>query len=361
MKIVLRLLWSGGVARIALALAKEMNSELIVYRQSDVNFFYNSNETNLTYLFDGNYNRIFKKFLEIITEFHASNRGKDATVDLDYIIMASKLVNGQIVYMDPYAGITGLIRKILIGEDYVVFSHETSFAKKNEKGLRFLLPKIVDLFVLKKAKLVITDSQWNSDILSKYKINSIPVLPGCYPKDQPMKKNGTKIIAVTLWDRRRNPNIYANISKIIGRKITLVGNWPEPLFKNEIEKKYSKYLEITGAISEEELNNLYDEGAIYIRFGFEERGPGMGGLEALSHGIPVITNDGLGMKEYINDGYNGYVVSSEEEAACRINEVLNNKDLQKELSMNAYETSKQYSWKNQIEKLKDILSETFIT
>jgi glycosyltransferase involved in cell wall biosynthesis len=360
-KIVLRLLWSGGVARIALALAKETGSELIVYRRSDKNFFYNSNEYDLTTLFDGSYNRIFKKFLEIITEFHASNRGKDATVDLDYIIMASKRVSGQIVYMDPYAGITGLIRKILIGENYAVFSHETSFAKKKEKGLRFLLPKIIDLFVLKKAKLVITNSQWNTDILSKYKINSIPVLPGCYPIDQPMEKKGTKIIAVTLWDKRRNPDIYAHISKIICRKITLVGNWPEPLFRYEIEKKYSEYLEITGAVSEEELYNLYAEGVIYIRFGFEERGPGMGGLEALSHGIPVITNDGLGMKEYIKNGYNGYVVSSEEEAACRINEVLNNRDLQQELSKNAYESSKQYSWNNQVKKLKEILNDAFLT
>ncbi|MFP3131293.1 MAG: glycosyltransferase, partial [Nitrososphaeria archaeon] len=90
-----------------------------------------------------------------------------------------------------------------------------------------------------------------------------------------------------------------------------------------------------------------------VRFGFDERGPGMGVLEAMGYGVPAIVNEGLGSKELIRQGKNGFVVKDVNEAVDRINEILENPY---RFSKNAWETSKQLSWENHTKKLIELLS-----
>lgn len=78
-------------------------------------------------------------------------------------------------------------------------------------------------------------------------------------------------------------------------------------------------------------------------------------LESLCNGTAVIVNDGLGGKEFVIEGENGYVVKDWKEAVDRINEVLENHRLRRSLSINALETGKKYSWRNHANKLTEIM------
>jgi len=70
-----------------------------------------------------------------------------------------------------------------------------------------------------------------------------------------------------------------------------------------------------------------------------------------SYGVPVIVNEGLGSKELIRQGENGFVVKDVDEAVERINEILENPH---RFSKNAWKTSKQLSWENHTKKLIEL-------
>ncbi|MCH1771444.1 MULTISPECIES: glycosyltransferase [Metallosphaera] len=82
-------------------------------------------------------------------------------------------------------------------------------------------------------------------------------------------------------------------------------------------------------------------------------GPGLGVLEAMASGMPVIVSDGLGSKELIKD--NGFVVREWEEAIDRVNEILESENLRREFSKNSWEIAKSLHWKNHAEKVKELM------
>ena len=61
----------------------------------------------------------------------------------------------------------------------------------------------------------------------------------------------------------------------------MAGHWARKDTMDEFISKYGKYVEVTSKISEKELNELYSKASVLVRFGFNERGPGMGVLEAM--------------------------------------------------------------------------------
>ncbi|MNC33685.1 D-inositol-3-phosphate glycosyltransferase [compost metagenome] len=68
---------------------------------------------------------------------------------------------------------------------------------------------------------------------------------------------------------------------------------------------------------------------------------------------PVIAcTDGGGYAELIKDGINGFLVEPTSEAiANAIGKLAEDKELAKQMGLNAYETSRNYSWKNAMSQL----------
>ncbi|BCU69710.1 glycosyltransferase family 4 protein [Stygiolobus caldivivus] len=347
--IVLRVLWNGGVARIAVEQSRVTKSKLLVLRESfndydlkgvDVSFLRRKGEK-------GSFTPLFRR----LTKLYAPQRGDEATVDLDLILKAVRLVKGKALYHDQFAGISGYLRKLFYGEDYALYLHETSLPLK---GLKYSLPRKVEWEVLKKAKVVMTNSMWNADTLKGFGINAEVLYPGCYPDKDIEREREDIVLAVSMWDAGRRPELYGELARKIKGKLIMAGSWAR---KDTMEKFMKDYPEVavTGKISEGELNSLYRKASLFIRFGFNERGPGMGVLEALAHGTPVIVNEGLGGKEFIKDYENGFVVKDVDEAAQRVNEVLSDGVLRGKMVNSAWETAKEYSWYRHGERLTEIM------
>ena len=156
--IVLRILWTGGVTRVALEEARNIpGSKLIAYRRARTN--YDLTNVDLQVLFEGNKpNPLFR----LITSVYAGHRGSEATVDLDRVIKAKDLIKGPSLFHDQFAGLTGYLRWRKYGEDYAVYIHETSL---DNEGVKWALPKLLEREVLKHSKLILTNSRWNAEIL----------------------------------------------------------------------------------------------------------------------------------------------------------------------------------------------------
>lgn len=83
------------------------------------------------------------------------------------------------------------------------------------------------------------------------------------------------------------------------------------------------------------------------------------GLEAMASGTPVVAMDNIGVREYVVDGRNGFIVGSVEEMVARIAEVYDSwrktTDLYDSLCVGARATAEAFSW----EKVMVLVEEMF--
>lgn len=159
---------------------------------------------------------------------------------------------------------------------------------------------------------------------------------------------------------------YPNVKGIINSEIS-----------KDIKQKYSKNKKIKfyGLISQEKLFKLYEDSDILIYPGYSDSF-GFAYLEAMSFGLPIITVEGEGRKEIINEGKTGFVldrpkklnwdrIENEEKKIIKnmIRKTLlliENKKILKEMSKNCIEEIKfgKFSIKERNKKLKRIYEET---
>ena len=120
----------------------------------------------------------------------------------------------------------------------------------------------------------------------------------------------------------------------------------------------SQYRTLCGYIEEHRLNDivslrknvkysniaeLYECADIYILPAINECAA-VTPLEAMGHGLPVICTDSCGTKTYIEDGYNGYIVKSNELHSLKIaiQKMLSSNDRRIKMSRNALCYAKTY-------------------
>ncbi len=83
-------------------------------------------------------------------------------------------------------------------------------------------------------------------------------------------------------------------------------------------------------------------------------------LEAMASGVPVISLDAKGNRDYIKDGINGYIIKEEDPKlfSHKIINIIKDEKLYKKLSDNGQETAKRYDIKNYTKKLMKLYKES---
>ena len=116
-----------------------------------------------------------------------------------------------------------------------------------------------------------------------------------------------------------------------------------------------KQVEFMINISEEEKLTLLKNARILVQPSPVE-GFSIVVAEANRCGTPVVVSDGVPF-DVVRDGHNGFVYPYGDinAFACRIVDLLNNEETWKEMSKNAYEWSKQFTWECSSLKLEKIL------
>lgn len=142
-------------------------------------------------------------------------------------------------------------------------------------------------------------------------------------------------------------NAFETISQeTSGCKLMLVG--PDFGMKrtlmSEVERRKINGVTFAGPVSHEQLPDLYRGLDVVVTpSSFEIFG--MSTLEALACGKPVVASRVGGLCDLIQEGYNGYLVSSQDDAALanRVIYLLQHKDLARKLGDNARKTALEYS------------------
>jgi glycosyltransferase involved in cell wall biosynthesis len=360
--VVSRLIWPG-IGRMALEQSRRLPARLVVYRESPQRQVYAVPADAAVFLRRGSETGRWTPLLARATLLFNADRGEDATVDLDLIVHATRRVSGPVLYHDQFAGLTGYLRRLEHGDDYAVYVHETSLGDRRgvmDQTLRaspLSTPlRAYDRTILRKAKVVFTNSVRNRQILEAEGVSPIIAYPGSNPIDRLPTERERFILSVGVWERTKRPEVYAELARATRVPVVLAGMWGRTEEFEAFRRANGDLVRVTGAISEQELDRLSRTASLYVRFGFAERGPGQGGIQALGYGMPVLTNRELAASEIITDGVDGFVVANVEEAARRVAELFEAPQRMRAMSEAAWSKSRTLDWNVHASRIREGLA-----
>jgi glycosyltransferase involved in cell wall biosynthesis len=243
--------------------------------------------------------------------------------------------------------------------------------------LGFLLPfykKVVLRAVLKGAKFIITPSNdfknflVKNFLIQKTKITVIPngVDGGIeyLSKYKNLKINKTNLLYVgRLVSVKNLPLLIDAIAKVVkfnkNIHLNIVGSGEmEKILKDKvISKDLSSYISMVGTKTGVILDKIYMNSDIFVLCSKKESF-GIVLLEAMSHGLPIIASNVIGIRNLIHQGFNGILFrqNSSEDLANKILILIEDERLRKKLIENGFKTAKSHDWMNITIKIEKIYS-----
>ena len=257
------------------------------------------------------------------------------------------------------------------------------------RGIKGEIKWQMQRYALKKANSVITDSESSKKDIIKYvgakesKVRVVYLAAGEYFKkldekalqtEALVKKYGLpKKFALYVGDVTWNKNLPrlidaaldANIPLVMAGKSLVSQNfdknnpWNRDLVRVQELAAKNKNIIRLGFVPDEDLVRLYNFASVFVMPSLYE-GFGLPILEAMACGCPVITTKEGSLKEVAGEGAfftDGYDVAS---IASALKKVLNDENIQKELTQKGLENVKRFSWKKTAEETigvyRDVLS-----
>jgi len=230
------------------------------------------------------------------------------------------------------------------------------------------------LNALNKADFVIANSEFTKELALKLGVKDVTVInPGCnYPltvneKSREFSKNifgnsSPKLITVSRLDgRKSHQNILMTIKNLLPRfpnlKYVSIGDGEEKrnLEKLKIELGLEKNVELIFSSTEQEKVGLLEQSDVFVMpsviYKKSVEGFGISYIEAASYGKPSIGGIYGGEGDAIKSGITGYLCNGNDLNAIyeTLLKILSDEKY-KELGNNAYEFSKEFSWKKIIKK-----------
>lgn len=141
-----------------------------------------------------------------------------------------------------------------------------------------------------------------------------------------------QIYLLQAWKKFRKGNFTMVSNNMVG---TLIEGLPNTTLKQEV--------------TEEEKSSLYLNASVYVQPSVTE-GWGLEVGEAMAHGTPVIVTEGVGAKDMVEDGRDGFIVpiADPDAIVAKLQYFYDNPMEVRRMGHNARITAERYSW-NKIE------------
>lgn len=128
--------------------------------------------------------------------------------------------------------------------------------------------------------------------------------------------------------------------------LVLVGRKNVPALRNEeyFAKRGYKNILFTDFVPDDQLSWIYTHATAYV-FPSLMEGFGLPGLEAMQHGVPVVSSNATCLPEIYGDAAYYFDPKNMESMARAIDDVLSSEKIRRDLSKKGYQQIKKYSWK----------------
>ncbi len=222
-------------------------------------------------------------------------------------------------------------------------------------------------------KIIVPSRATKNDLIDLYKVKSekIKVIYHGYKKVYSVTSKGTKFCALTIsapyiffvgtiQPRKNIVNLVKafeifksrHFSSAKNYKLIIAGGkgwlWRET-FKKIKESSVRQDIILTGAVSSQELANLYSRAKVFILPSLYE-GFGLPILEAFSYGVPVIASNNSSLSEIVGEA--GLLINSENSDAIAeaIKKAIENNDLRDDLIKKGKRRLFDFSWEKSAEE-----------
>lgn len=192
------------------------------------------------------------------------------------------------------------------------------------------LNKMIERRVLEKARFIIALSPYLvASLKEDYGIEGnrvaylpYPIRPATRSKKEGFNKNGPRLLAIgRVNDNRKNyPLLFQSLALFIKKypetSLRIVGSFSSGSMPLQACERLGlkPYVDFLGSISDEELEKEFKNADIFVLTPRQE-GLGIVYLEAMAHGVPVVTTDCGGPRGIITNDINGYLVNQGDPAA----------------------------------------------
>ena len=169
------------------------------------------------------------------------------------------------------------------------------------------------------------------------------------------------IMAIIRRARLKGGNIALKALNIINKEIPIhailvsEGNAVEQFFREaKPEFTYTLFKDVNS----EMIAKLYSTTNIFIFTSYKESF-GLPPLEAMACGVPVVTTDCGGIRDYAVDGYNALIVppGDPKAVADAVLKILKDDKLREKLIERGIETAKQWTWDKVVDKFEQAIKE----
>jgi trehalose synthase len=246
----------------------------------------------------------------------------------------------------PNAKTWKYLRRWVDSYDLAILSCK-EFAHEMKPPQQVMMPAI-DAFAIKNRPL---NDREIDERLAHYEI----------PGDLPL------VVQVSRFDPWKDPKgvvqAFKLASKQIDARLVLLGNFAtddpegEEIFSSLCACRDERVLILTSGDDTALVNALQTRAAVVLQKSLRE-GFGLTVAEAMWKGTPVIGGNVGGIRYQIEDGVNGFLVSSIEETAKRMEELINDKELRDKMGCKARETvRKNFLLTRYLEQYLDLFGE----
>lgn len=183
------------------------------------------------------------------------------------------------------------------------------------------------------------------------------VLPGMATPPNPAPKLPFLLYVGTAFPHKNLERLVAAFAMLQQqhRPLSLVLVGKKEQYYEQLEKYIQGFetakdrIHLTGFISDQELKWLYTHAACYV-FPSLNEGFGLPGLEAMSHGCPVVSSNASCLPEVYRDGAIYFDPQNPSDIVKQVSRVLGDSELQKELVAKGKNVAHSYSWETMSEQ-----------
>ena len=169
---------------------------------------------------------------------------------------------------------------------------------------------------------------------------------------------GLDLCVKCFYELTKNNNETDRVPKLV-----LAGEIIDDGYYKKIKKLVNELslvgsVEIRGYVSGDEKEDLFNSSDVFLFSSQMVETFGIVVLEALTHGLPIISYRNDAIPEMIEDGRNGFIVSSAEGFLQSMSKLMNDDSLKERMSVRSFDKSKDFSIINFYKDFENIVYET---
>ena len=247
-----------------------------------------------------------------------------------------------------------------------------NFQNLDKNKVVYTIEQTIFKFLLKnvarRSKVVITPTKFVKEEVAEYANISLDKIVFTHEAGAPLKK--LKPAPIKVLEGKQflcyvgNAFPYKNVDRLVEAFKLLKEKYPKlhlgvagkkEFFYTQLEEKHKdvKDFHVLGFISDEQMAWFVDHAQAYV-FPSLSEGFGLGGIDAMQRGAPLVASNASCLPEVYDDAAHYFDPESTEDMARAIDEVLRSKSRREALVKNGYERLKHFSWEKLAKKTHSV-------